>query len=100
MNTESFVWVKDKSGEIYSCNKDALADIRTVNEEDLRNCVSEGKVGANMSDTFTTTEARPVRVTDSSGVEYLCPANALTRDGKLTDKELERCFRSSEPTPS
>ena len=98
MNRESFVWVKDKSGAIYSCERDKLTDIRTVSEEDLKNCVAEGNVGANMSDTFTTATERPVKVTDSHGIEYLCPANELKRGGGMSDRELEHCFRSTDPT--
>ena len=98
MNRESFVWVKDKKGVVYSCERDKLTDIRTVSEEDVKNCVAEDIVSANMPDTFATAAEKPVLVTDSHGIEYLCPANELKRGGGMSDKELERCFRSTEPT--
>lgn len=38
-----FVWVKDRAGNEYVCDRDALRDPETVGEDDLRFCVDDAK---------------------------------------------------------
>ncbi|MEN6490257.1 MAG: hypothetical protein ABFD66_15490 [Smithella sp.] len=38
-----FVWVKDKAGNEFICQVDALKDPKKATEEELKNCVNDAK---------------------------------------------------------
>ena len=38
-----FVWVKDKAGNEFICQMDALKDPKHATEEELKNCVDDAK---------------------------------------------------------
>jgi hypothetical protein len=41
-----FVWVKDKAGNEFVCQLDALKDPKNATEEELKNCVDDAKTPA------------------------------------------------------